>query len=137
MAMRDTEDASGSAPHGILDSLRRVLSTVIELLYTRAELFTTEVEEEFHRAAGLLVWALVAIIAGGFTLLLLSLSIVIAFWDDHRLLAALFVTMLFACVLLTALFTLRSRLKSRPPLLAETLAELRRDRDALARKEHG
>ncbi|MEY4761319.1 MAG: hypothetical protein RLZZ200_1175 [Pseudomonadota bacterium] len=135
--MLDQEDASGPAPHGMLDSLRRVLSTVIELLYTRAELFTTEVEEEFHRAAGLLLWALVAIIAGGFTILLLSLTVVIAFWDDHRLLAALFVTLLFAIVFGVALFTLRTRIRSRPPLLAETLAELRRDRDALGGKDRG
>ena len=134
--MLDTEDQSGAAPHGILDSLRRVLSTVIELIYTRAELFTTEVEEEIHRAAGLLIWALVAIIAGGFTILLLSLTVVIAFWDDHRVLAGLFVTLLFAGVFGTALLTLRSRIKARPPLLAETLAELRRDRDALAGKDH-
>lgn len=135
--MLDHDDSSGAAPHGILDSLRRVLSTVIELLYTRAELFTTEVEEEIHRAAGLLVWALVAIIAGGFTILLLSLTVVIAFWDDHRLLAALFVTLLFAGLFGTALLTLRSRIRSRPPLLAETLSELRRDREALGGKDRG
>ena len=74
--MFDTEDLKESAPHGILDSLRRVLSTVVELLHARAELFTTEVEEELHRAAGLLVWALIAVVAGGFAVLLLSLTIV-------------------------------------------------------------
>jgi uncharacterized membrane protein YqjE len=129
--MLDMEDLKGGAPHGILDSLRRVLSTVIELLYTRAELFTTEVEEEIHRAAGLLVWSLVAVVAGGFAVLLLSLTIVIAFWDSHRLLAACGVTLLFTAIFATALLTLRTRIKSRPPLLAETLAELRRDREAL------
>jgi len=131
MPMRDTEDLGGGVPHGILDSLRRVLSSLVELLYTRAELFTTEVEEEFHRAAGLLFWAMIAVVAGGFALLLLSLTLVIAFWDTHRLLAACGVTVLFIGVLATALLTLRARLRSRPPLLAETLAELRRDREAL------
>jgi uncharacterized membrane protein YqjE len=120
--MRDTEDLSGGASGGILDSLRRVLSSVVELLYTRAELFTTEVEEEFHRAAGLLLWAVIAVVAGGFTVMMLSLAIVIAFWDTHRLLAACLVTLLFGVILATALVTLRSRLRSRPPLLAETLA---------------
>lgn len=133
--MFDTEDLKESAPHGILDSLRRVLSTVVELLHARAELFTTEVEEELHRAAGLLVWALIAVVAGGFAVLLLSLTIVIAFWDTHRLLAACLVTLLFAAVLAAALLTLRSRIRARPPLLAETLSELRRDRDALGGRE--
>ena len=31
MAMLDNEDPGGSAPAGLLDSLRRVLSSVIEL----------------------------------------------------------------------------------------------------------
>jgi uncharacterized membrane protein YqjE len=133
--MRDTEELSGGASGGILDSLRRVLSTVVELLYTRAELFATEVEEEFHRAAGLLLWVIIAVVAGGFTVMMLSLAIVIAFWDTHRLLAACLVTTLFGVILATALVTLRSRLRSRPPLLAETLAELRRDREALGNRE--
>lgn len=135
--MLDTEDLSGAAPHGILDSLRRMLASLIELVHTRAELLTTEVEEEIHRAAGLLLWALVAVVSGGFAVMMLSATIIIAFWEGHRLLAASLVTLLFAAILLTALLTLRARLKARPPLLAETLAELRRDREALGGRERG
>ena len=133
--MLGQDDLSGGGSNGMMDSLRRMLSSLIELVHTRAELLTTEVEEEIHRAAGLLLWALVAVVSGGFAVMMLSATVIIAFWDGYRLLAACLVTLLFTVILVTALLTLRARLKARPPLLAESLAELRRDREALGGRE--
>ena len=127
---RDTDDAQAASP-GIIDSLKRMLATVAELLHTRVELFTTELEEEMHRVAVLLLWAVIAIFFGGLFVLMLSLTIVIAFWDGYRLLAAGLMTLVFFGVVLTAVLTLRAKIRSHPRLLAESLGELRRDRDAL------
>lgn len=132
----DTDDERAAAP-GIIDSLKRMFATVAELLHTRVELFTTELEEEMHRVAVLLLWAVVAIFFGGLFVLMLSLTIVIAFWDGYRLLAAGLMTLVFFGVVLTAVLTLRARIRSHPRLLAESLEELRRDRDALGARGRG
>lgn len=132
----DTDDERTAAP-GIIDSLKRMFATVAELLHTRVELFTTELEEEMHRVAVLLLWAVVAIFFGGLFVLMLSLTIVIAFWDGYRLLAAGLMTLVFFGVVLTAVLTLRARIRSHPRLLAESLEELRRDRDALGARGRG
>lgn len=125
----DTGDGQGAT--GILESLKRMLATAAELLHTRVELFTTELEEEMHRVAGLLLWAVVAIFFGGLFVLMLSLTIVIAFWDGYRLLAAGLMTLVFFGIVLTAVLTLRAKIRAHPRLLAESLEELKRDRDAL------
>jgi len=130
----DAEQGPSGTP-GILDSLRRMLATAVELLHTRVELFTTELEEEMHRVAGLLVWAVIAIFFGGLFVLMLSLTIVIAFWDSNRLLAAGLMTLVFFAVVLTAVLKLRAKVRSHPRLLAESLQELRRDSDALRSRD--
>jgi len=127
----DTDYGQPGAPPGIIDSLKRMLASLVELLHTRVELFTTELEEEMHRVAVLLLWAVIAIFFGGLFVLMLSLTIVIAFWDGYRLLAAGLMTLVFFGVVLTAVLTLRAKIRSHPRLLAESLEELKRDRDAL------
>jgi uncharacterized membrane protein YqjE len=127
----DTDDGQAGAPPGIIDSLKRMLATLVELLHTRVELFTTELQEEMHRVAMLLLWAVIAVFFGGLFVLMLSLTIVIAFWDSYRLLAASLMTLVFFGIVLTAVLTVRAKIRSHPRLLAESIEELKRDGEAL------
>lgn len=115
----------------MFERLRRMLETLLTLLHTRLELATVELEEEVQRLTGILMWAIAGIFCGALAVLMLALTIVIAFWDGHRLLAAGLVTLLFALVAVGAALTVRRRLKARPRLLAATLGELRNDAAAL------
>jgi uncharacterized membrane protein YqjE len=116
---------------GIFESGRALLATLVQLMHTRVELFTTELEEEMHRIAMLLLWGAVAIFGGWLFVLMLSLTLVIAYWDEHRLLVAGVMTAVFLVLVLFSLWRLRVGLSSRPRLLASSREELRRDRDAL------
>ncbi len=124
----------GPPPPGLFESLRSMLATSIELVQNRLELVVVELEEEIHRLAVTLLWSIVGILAGGLTALLLALTIVIAFWDTHRLLAASLVTAVFALLTGAALYVVRQRSAQRPGLLAATLTELRRDARSLRRR---
>jgi uncharacterized membrane protein YqjE len=62
--------------------------------------------------------------------LLLALTIVIAFWDDHRLLAAGLVTGAFALIAIGAVLVVRARLQRRPQIPRGHAAEFKRDADA-------
>ena len=64
-------------------------------------------------------------------MLLLALTIVIAFWDEHRLLAASLVTASFALTSVLAALVVRRRLRTRPRFLAATVDELERDASEL------
>jgi uncharacterized membrane protein YqjE len=116
---------------GLFASLKRMLETLLALASTRLELISVEIQEQIEYAASLLLWGITAIFFGSLTVLLLAMTVVIAFWDGHRLLAAGLVTGAFALIALIALLILRARLRRRPPFLWATSGELKRDADAL------
>jgi len=118
----------------LMDSAKRMLATVIALVSTRLELFTTEIEEEIQRAASILMWALVALFFGSLTVLMVAFTVIIVFWDDHRILAAVLVTASFLLATLVFGLLARSRLKAKSRFMAASIEELKRDRDALDRR---
>jgi uncharacterized membrane protein YqjE len=118
---------------GVMDAAKRMLATVIALVHTRLELFTTEIEEEIQRAASILLWALVALFFGSLAVLMIAVTILIVFWDSNRVLAACLITGTF--LVLTGVFAMlaRARLKSKARFMEASIEELKRDREALER----
>jgi uncharacterized membrane protein YqjE len=116
---------------GMFDSLRRMLSTLLGLTHTRLQLLTTELQEEVQRAAHLLLWAFVALFAAMMALFLAALAVIFVFWETHRIAAALTVIGVFLAIAIAAVLVLQAKLKSKPPMLDNTLAELAKDRDRL------
>jgi uncharacterized membrane protein YqjE len=127
------EPGERAARPSLMDSAKRMLSTLIALVHTRLELFTTEIEEEIQRAASVLLWALVALFFGSLFFMMIGFTIIVAFWDDHRLLATSCVT--GAYLLGTVVFGLmaRARLRAKPRFMAASIDELKRDRESLDR----
>jgi uncharacterized membrane protein YqjE len=119
---------------GLFKSLANLVATVIGIAQTRVELLTTELQEEIHRAAEILVWTLVALLAAAMGLFLTALVIIFVFWDTHRVLASVIVASSFFALALTGLTVLRAKVRNRPRLLEGTLAELARDREQLKRR---
>lgn len=115
----------------MFDSLRSLLAHLLELLQVRLELLTTELSGEVKRAALVLLYSFVALVFGALSLLLLAITVVIALWSEHRLLVAIIVTGVFLAITAFALWQVVRRLRGQPRLLAGTLDELRRDREAL------
>ncbi|HEY8521379.1 MAG TPA: phage holin family protein [Gammaproteobacteria bacterium] len=117
---------------GLLKSVGRLLATLVAIAQTRVELLTTELQQEMHSVAQIMLWTLVALLAAAMGLFLTALAIVFVFWDTHRLAAAVGVTAAFFGIAAAAFLVLRAKVRSRPPLLGATLAELARDREQLA-----
>lgn len=118
-------------PQGLLEALRTLLASVLQLLHTRVELFTTEIQEQVQRLLWLFVWTIVALFCGSLTVLMLCITVLIAFWDGHRLLAAGCLTGGLLVLMLAALLILRARWRAGPRWLGASLDELQRDADAL------
>jgi uncharacterized membrane protein YqjE len=116
----------------MLDSLRLLLAQVLALVQTRLELFTTELSAEVQRAVRVLVLAFVALLFGALGLLMLAVTVIVAVWEQHRLLASALVTLVFLGVAALAVWQAWRAVIRGSRLLEATLEELRRDRDALA-----
>ena len=132
--------SGGDAPaeHGPISSLFRsitkVLATLVAIAHTRIELLTTELQEEMHRVAQIMMWSLVALLSAGIGLFLAALVVIFLFWDTHRLAASIAVTSVFFVIALVAALTLRAKVRNRPRMLEGTLAELAKDRQQLQRR---
>lgn len=116
---------------GLFASAARLLATAIGIAQTRLELLTTELQEEVHRVAEIMVFAVIALLAAGVGLFLLALVIIFVFWDTHRLAASIAVTGTVFAIAIVAALVLRAKLRAKPPMLDATLAELKKDRAAL------
>ncbi len=126
-----TAEAESGRATGVLASLRRLLATAAEILQTRLELLSVELEESGHLLRELLTYALVALFFLGFGMLLLTLLVVVIFWDTYRLPVLAGVTALYLAIGIGAALRVRHTLRTRPRLFAATLGELGKDRERL------
>ena len=130
MNAHDAEQGRGPVRR-LIDSVSGLLATVIGIGRTRLELLSVELREELRRTAELLAWGSVALLAVGGGVLYAGLAIIFAFWDTHRILAAVLVTAGYFALAIFAVLRVQARLRSRPPFLQATLGELARDEDQL------
>jgi uncharacterized membrane protein YqjE len=114
-----------------LTSFGQLLTTLVEMTYTRLELIFVELEEWVQGLVVVLLWGLVAIFAVGATLVFGAVALIVAFWDTHRVLVALLVTGIFFVISIASLWVIRVRLKSQRGLFASTLSEFAKDRELL------
>jgi uncharacterized membrane protein YqjE len=121
-------------PLGLLALIRHFGATVVALIYTRIELITTEFEEELQRGVIILVWTLLALFFGALSVLMVAVTLLVIFWDDHRVLVAALITGAFVAMTAVMAFFARERVKSKPRFLAASIEELKRDRAYLERK---
>jgi uncharacterized membrane protein YqjE len=130
----DTENAAHSFERergpvgGLFTSIAQLLATAVGIAQTRLELLSTELQEEIHRVAEIMVFAAIALLAAGVGLFLLALVVIFVFWDTHRMAASIGVTAAFFLIALVAGLVLRAKVRAKPPLLDATLAELKKDR---------
>jgi uncharacterized membrane protein YqjE len=114
---------------GALGPVRRFASTLISYAETRARLAANELEEQVTRLYEIAIWTLVALFCLGVAVVLGAVFVLIAFWDEHRLLAAgLLAVGFLACGIAATLFV-RRLMAERPRIFASTLGELARDRE--------
>ena len=118
-------------PHGMFDSLRKLLGTLAGIAQTRIELLGTEVEEQVARLTSLLLWTIVSLFLAFTTVVLVAVAILVAFWDTNRILAAILLAAGFAALALMSYLRVRAVARGRPHLFQATLEELAKDRDRL------
>ena len=121
-------------PLGLLASIRHFGATIIALVHTRIELLTTEVEEELQRGVNILLWMMLALLFGGLSILMFAVTLVIIFWDDHRVLVTALITAVFIITTAVMVYLANAHIKAKPRFMAASIEELKRDRAYLERR---
>ena len=70
------------AGSGLMGSVKRLASTLTTIVSTRLELLANELQEERLRLTQMLLFILFSLFCFGMGLLLLTVFIVVLFWDD-------------------------------------------------------
>lgn len=120
-----------AAGGGLFESLKTLGATLAAILQNRLELLSTDIAEERARLGSILLLALVALFCLGVGVLLLTLLVVVLFWDTHRLAALGALTALFLSAGGWIGWLARQRLRSKPRLFEASIAELAKDREHL------
>lgn len=118
------------APAGLRDALRAIGRTLNEVLRIRGALLAVEFREEVERRKGRLI---LGALAFGFlhsALLMVTLLVVVIFWDTHRIAAVATMAAIYLACGLAALIQLRMETAASPAPFAGTLGELEQDLDA-------
>ena len=119
------------ASSSLMESIKRLLSTLASIVSTRLELLANELQEERLHLTQMLVLALFTLFCFGIGVLLLTAFIVVLFWDEHRLAAlGTLSVVFFALGVLTAVL-LRGKMEAKSKLFSVSLAELAKDREQL------
>ena len=116
---------------GLFQSLSNFAGTLLAIAHTRVQLLTTELQEEVRQVGAILLWAFIAAFTALLGLFLASLVVIFAFWETHRIAASLAMIGMFVAMAIFAALVLRKKLRDKPPMLDDTLAELAKDRDNL------
>jgi uncharacterized membrane protein YqjE len=133
MSVRSDQRPSMSvhATDGIVRSGRRMLAILVGMVRTRLNLLAVELMEEKSRIWLMLVLTALALIFASMALLMLSLLVIVAFWDDNRLLAIGGLLAFYVVATAGAVLFLRRKAKMGSALFAGTLSELSKDSESL------
>lgn len=113
-------------------SLSRLAAALLDLLRTRLELASTELEEALARVGVLLLGAIAALLFFSVSLLTLAVLVIAALWDSYRLASIGALAAFFALSgTVAAVWTVRG-MRRFPGLFAATARELARDSERLA-----
>ncbi|MDO8813165.1 MAG: phage holin family protein [Gallionella sp.] len=119
------------AASGLFGSVKRFAATLASIVSTRLELLANELQEERLRLTQMLLFALLALFCFGMGLLLLTVFIVVLFWDEHRLAVLGALTVIFFVLGSLAAVLLRGKAQEKSGLFSASLAELAKDREQL------
>lgn len=112
-------------------STRELVSLFLALVENRLELFALELREEQSRLVGLCVWAAVAVAAGLLTLILATIAVVFLCDAADRPVALIGFTLFYLLLAIVSGATVLRKLKSYSLPFSQTIAEFKKDRDAL------
>jgi uncharacterized membrane protein YqjE len=116
---------------GLMESSKRMVGTLLSIVQTRLELLSNEIEEERLRVRQMLFYGSIALFFFGLSIMLLTVFIVVLFWDSYRLEVLGGLSVMFFVAGIVVWNSLRGVALERSKLFSSSLAELDEDRARL------
>ena len=128
---KEVSSGKASSGLGLLDSAKMLLATLVAIAHNRLELLSTELQEEIGRVALMLLWGAIALFLVFLGVGFVALVILIAFWDDHRLLVACVLAAVFVGLGVAAGFAAWHQIVPKQRPFDASLTELAKDNERL------
>jgi uncharacterized membrane protein YqjE len=129
--MPAAEGPGAEEGRGLFYSLRRLASTGVELVYTRLEIFSSELEEEGVRLGSIVMTVALALFCFFMAAILFTILVVVLLWETHRVPALGVMGAIFLLGGVACWRSFQQQRQERPAFLAATLGELAKDRREL------
>jgi uncharacterized membrane protein YqjE len=123
--------ADSATSSGMMDSIRSFLASWVAVIKTRVEIISVEIEEQREWMEQLLLLAVGAAFCLSMGMILLTLLIVVLFWENHPLVVLGGFTILYLGGGIVLWLTLREKIRSKPRIFSATSSELGKDYTAL------
>jgi uncharacterized membrane protein YqjE len=131
--MAGADSAAGAArAGGLLGSVKRLVATLVAVVRTRLQLLANEIHAEGLRLAQLLLLGAAAVFCLAMGVLLLTVLVIVMFWDTNRLLAIGGCALVYLAVGIALAAVARGRATAQSRLFEASLGELDKDRDRLS-----
>ncbi len=115
----------------LTESLKRLTGTLLAIVHTRLELLGNELAEERLRFEQTLIYIGITLLFFGLSIMLITVFIIVVFWDSQRLQVLGGLSGLFFIAGLLAWNAARNLVRKKSRLFSMSLAELSNDRDHL------
>ena len=112
---------------GILASVRRLTDAFLSTVQNRVELFALELQEEKCWLVATLLWAAAMIFFGGLAIIFIAATIIFVAPENARPWLLGIFSAIFLYLGVNAFVGLRRSLRDKPPALADTVGELKKD----------
>ena len=128
------EDSAAGARRagGLLGSIKNLAATLVAVAETRLQLLANELHAEKLRLARLGLFAAAAIFFFALGIIMLTLLVIVAFWDSHRLLAIGGFAAIYLVLGIVFGVTVFRRATERSRVFEDSLRELVKDREGLS-----
>ena len=111
-----------------MESIRSFMASWVSVIKTRVEIISVELEEQREWLEHLVLMAVAAMFFISLGLMLVTLFVVVLFWEtDARLWVLGGFSLLYLGVGIGLFLALKSKMKSKPRLFASTASELGKD----------
>lgn len=124
-------DKSSPSGKGLFESITALTSTLVGIVHTRLELLSTDLEEDRERMMSLVMLSLIALFSLMIAVVLITITIVVAFWDSYRVLALASIAGVFLIVGVATWLAAIHKAKNKPKMFVASLLELIKDRQHL------
>lgn len=132
--MTDERDEYEDDRRGIFGSVKSLLHRLLTLLHRRAELFTTELEEEIARFIGVLIWSFVGVQCAIIGLTFVAVTVLLMVPEHYRPWVAGALAVVFLGIAAFGARAIKKIVAAKVRPFEATLRELEKDREALRRE---